>query len=90
MKIKMIREIGNSRRGGLLASYSEIVSVLGEPNVTDMNDPRKVKASWGFQDEKGRKGFVWCYREETAEGCNHWSVDGDFNLLRDLFGGKVG
>jgi len=66
MKLTPIREIGGSRKMTLNASYDKIVAVLGEPNVTDMDDADKVKASWAFEDEIGRKAFVWCYKYNIA------------------------
>lgn len=81
MNIEMIRETGGSRRGTLSATYSEIVSVVGSPNVTDMDDEYKVKASWGFQDSStGRKGFVWCYKYLILWLVNHgvWTVLGNY------------
>ena len=89
MKITPIRKTGGSRTGTLEASYQEIVDVVGKPNVTDMDDPDKVKASWGFQDDTGRKGFIWCYHYYgDVKKCNSWSTDGDTNLMTELFGNK--
>jgi len=99
MKLTPIREIGGGRKMTLNASYDKIVAVLGEPNVTDMDDADKVKASWAFEDEIGRKAFVWCYKYNIASIrgrrlvlfrddprlCSHWSVDGNVHLMRDLF-----
>jgi hypothetical protein len=85
MKLTPIREIGGGRKMTLNATYDQIVAVLGEPNVTDMYDPDKVKASWGFEDEIGRTGFVWCYHHIEPRLCKNWSVDGNMHLLRDLF-----
>ena len=85
MKLTPIREIGGGRKMTLNASYDKIVAVLGEPNVTDMDDADKVKASWAFEDEIGRKAFVWCYKYDDPRLCNHWSVDGNVHLMRDLF-----
>lgn len=90
MKLKPIRETGSSKTGGLGMTYKEIVEKVGEPNVTDMDDADKVKASWGFEDEKGRKGFIWCYKHYgKPETCEMWSLDGDMNLLSEIFEGKM-
>ena len=89
MKITPIRETGDSRTGTLSTSYQEIVDVVGEPNVTDMDDVSKVKASWGFQDENGRKGFIWCYHYYgNVKNCESWSADGNADLMTELFGDK--
>jgi hypothetical protein len=84
--MKPIREIGSSRKFTVMATYEEITSALGPPNATDMDDQVKVKASWGFADDSGRKGFVWCYRVSNPESCSIWSGDGDQELLREVFG----
>lgn len=81
-----IRETGSSRKFTVLATYKEIANALGSPNVTDMDDPVKVKASWGFEDDSGRKGFIWCYKVSDPENCSIWSGDGDQELLREIFG----
>jgi len=50
MNIRPIRKTGDSRQGTLKATYDEIVAALGfEPNATDLDDPHKVSASWGFE-----------------------------------------
>ena len=90
MKVKPISKVGSSRTGGLSATYKEIVEKIFEPNVTELDDPDKVRASWGFEDEKGRKAFIWCYKHYgKKKDCTHWSVDGDMSLLIDLFGDKI-
>jgi hypothetical protein len=90
LKLTPIAECGGSKQGTLSASYKEIVEKIFKPNATKLDDPDKVKASWGFQDENGRKGFVWCYKYYgKKETCTSWSVDGDKNLLSELFGDKV-
>jgi hypothetical protein len=90
MKITPIRETGSSRTGTLKADYKTIVEQVGEPNVTDMDDEDKVKASWGFKDEDTKKeGFIWCYHfYGNPENCDSWSTDGDETLLFRLFGEK--
>lgn len=89
--IVQIRETGFSRTGTLHATYDEIVKAVGEPNVTDIDDPDKVKASWGFgrQNNPGSKGFIWCYNYYgNVKYCKSWSADGDPELLTELFGSK--
>lgn len=88
--LKPIAECGASRTGTLSATYKEIVEKIFKPNATKLDDPYKVKASWGFEDEGGRQGFIWCYKHQgKKETCTEWSVDGDKNLLTELFGDKV-
>jgi hypothetical protein len=90
LTVSPIRETGGSRKGTLNTDYATIVQKVGKPNVTDMDDADKVKASWGFADNKGRKGFIWCYKHYgRPETCDIWSVDGDMELLKELFGVKV-
>lgn len=88
MKIRPIKETGSSRTGTLNTSYSNIVAKLGEPNVTDMDDEDKVKASWGFKDkDSGKVAFIWCYKfYGNPEDCKSWSTDGNDTLLFRLFG----
>jgi hypothetical protein len=90
LTVSPIRETGGGRSGFLNTDYATIVQKVGKPNVTDMDDADKIKASWGFADNKGRKGFIWCYKHYgPLERCYSWSVDGDMELLKDLFGVKV-
>lgn len=88
MKIVPIKETGGSRTGILNTDYDTIVKQVGKPNVTDMDDEVKVKASWGFKDEdSGKTGFIWCYKfYGNPEDCDYWSTDGDKDLLSKLFG----
>jgi len=89
LNLTPIRETGDSRNGTLHATYKEIVAKVGEPNVTDMDDQEKVKASWGFQDDKGNKGFIWCYKwYGLLYTCKEWSIDG-FSLVKEIFGDKA-
>lgn len=82
-----INQAGGARRGTVYITYQKICQVLGfTENVQD--DPYKVEASFGFEDQNGRKAFLWCYKE-PKKSCTSWSADGDFNLLRELFPGKV-
>lgn len=91
-KLTPIRETGGSRTGTLHdISYKKIVEKVGEPNVSDIDDPDKVKASWGFQDETGRKGFIWSYKYYgPIEECDYWSADGDADLMSEIFGPNYG
>ncbi len=85
-----IMETGGSRTGTLTTSYDNIIKKIFEPNVTHMDDPDKVRASWGFSDDAGRKSFIWCYKYYgKVENCDYWSVDGDKDLLKEIFGDDV-
>ena len=85
--MKPIRQTGSSRKFTVYATYKEICDLVGPPNVTDMDDPVKVKASWGFMDESTeRMGFIWCYKVSNPKKCDMWSADGYESLLRELFG----
>jgi hypothetical protein len=84
-KLTPIDESGRSRTGSIATSFKHLLELFGPPNVED--DPDKVEASWGFQDEEGRKGFIWCYNV-SAEACINWSCDGDSSLLNELFGSQ--
>jgi len=86
MQVEMIQQIGPSLQGYLQATYLEILNVLGEPNATGLDDPDKVKASWGFRDPiSGMTGFIWCYKEPNPETCTQWSVAGNPELFDELF-----
>jgi hypothetical protein len=90
IKLTPIAECGGSKQGSLKITYPEIVAKIFKPNATKLDDSDKVKASWGFEDNKGRKGFVWCYKHYgKKETCTEWSVDGDKDLLTELFGENV-
>lgn len=79
-----IDEIGACRTGTVAASYKDLIDTIGfEENVED--DPDKVEASWGFQDQHGRKAFLWCYKQ-GKNFCTSWSSYGDDKLLKELFG----
>lgn len=89
--MKPIRRTGSSRKFTVYATYDEICELIGPPNVTDMDDPDKVKASWGFMDEATeRMGFIWCYKTSDPKNCEMWSADGDASLLHELFGADLG
>lgn len=88
MKIVPINQLGSAREATLLVSYQSIVERIGEPNTTHLDDPYKVKASWGFMDaQSGRKGFIWCYKYDDPSTCKNWSVAGDMSLILDIFQG---
>lgn len=88
MKLQAIRETGGGRTATINGDFDYIKSKLGEPNVTDIDDYDKVKASWGFMDEEQRKVFVWCYKQSTRS-CRGWSADGDKGLLQEIFGANL-
>lgn len=88
--LKPIAEVGSGKDAHLSMNYHDIVKMIFPPNVTKLDDPDKVKASWGCQDSKGRKVFIWCYKYYGAvSNCNEWSVCGDKDLIIELFGDKV-
>ncbi|MCD8435884.1 hypothetical protein LNJ03_11325 [Tenacibaculum dicentrarchi] len=90
MKLLHFLKIGKGKQGTLSATYSQVVSAIFEPNVTHLDDPFKVQASWGFQDEKGRKAFIWAYKHNgDIEECINFSVSGNKKLLKDIFAEKV-
>ena len=71
-------------------NYKQIVAKVFKPNVTDLDDDSKVKASWGIIDEKGRKAFIWSYKfYGNIKNCNSFSICGDFDLLKEIFGDAV-
>ncbi|MFA5418785.1 MAG: hypothetical protein WC341_10035 [Bacteroidales bacterium] len=86
IELTPIRETGSSKEGSINIGFEELKGILGEPNVTDLDDPDKVKASWGFKDRNGRTAFVWAYRYDSPYDCLDWSCSGNTDLLRDLFG----
>jgi hypothetical protein len=83
-----IQEVGSGRDGSIDLSYNEMKHILGMPNATKLDDPDKVKASWGFQDQNGRKGFAWCYKYSRASDCHDWSCSGNAELLKEIFENK--
>ena len=84
LKLSPIEKIGSSKTGSLEATYEEITDRIGEPNTTHLDDPDKVRASWGFRSKDGREAFIWCYRQ-YPKGCLRWSTDGDQSLIKELF-----
>lgn len=87
MIIEPVAKIGQSCTGNIEASYAKIVEVLGfEPNVTHLDDPDKVKASWGFTVDGVHCG-IWCYKYYgNVENCNYWSFYGPSSIRQKLFG----
>lgn len=87
--LKPIEEVGDGRLTSVKGTYSEIQSLIGfAPNATHLDDPDKVLASWGFADDSGRKGFIWCYKV-SPDSCSSWSADGDLDLLKEVFGDRL-
>jgi hypothetical protein len=80
-----IRKIGKGRTGILTTTYNDIISKVGKPNVTDMDDPSKVEASWAYETPDGKEIFIWCYKTKSKT-CKSWSVDGDKETLKSIFG----
>jgi|LULO01.1.fsa_nt_gb hypothetical protein len=80
-----IYKVGSCRNGSLKATYDEIVERLGPPNVTHLDDPYKVKASWGFKDYLGIESFIWCYKVDDPTTCTNWSTGGSVSLINDIF-----
>src|ERR1039458_9184691 len=79
-----------SRKGSLSISYKEIVEKVFSPNINRHHADVNVKDSWAFQDEQSRKAFIWSYRHSgKLENCKTWSIDGDKDLLKELFGDAV-
>jgi hypothetical protein len=75
------------REGTINLSYDEMKSILGMPNLTRMDDPGKVKASWGFIDQsRWNAVYAWCYKYSRASDCHNWSCAGNVELLKELFG----
>lgn len=87
MEIKPIRKVGSCYNATVYASYKRIVEVLGfEPNVTDLDDSEKVKASWGFTVDGVRCG-IWSYKlKGSPKRCKEWSFYGPKEIAEKLFG----
>ena len=87
-KLIPINKVGFGKSYSLTATLKEIEEKIGKANVTHLDDPDKVKASWGFKDEKDRELFVWSYKvkECNLETNTHWSLDGNKELLEEVFG----
>jgi hypothetical protein len=81
--IQLLKEIGQSRKGFVRLKYSDITNKIGDPNTTEI-DSEDVSASWGIIDRKSkRKAFIWCSGLPTL--CKDWSVDGDVDLVYEIF-----
>lgn len=90
MKLNDLQEVGSGKDGNLKANYKEVVEKVFDPNVTELDDPDKVGASWGFKDDSGRKAFIWaCKFYGNIEDCDTFSVSGDRSLLKELFADSV-
>jgi hypothetical protein len=82
-----IEEVGSGKIATLESLYSNIVEKIFLPNVTELDDPDKVSASWGFKTKDGRKAFIWNYKfYGEVEECTQWSVSGDIGLIKEIFG----
>ena len=87
MKIKPIHKLGTSRTGTLDSKLKigDIETVLGfPPNCSDIDDPDKVRNSWGFQAQVKSKWIhcgIWDYK-----GCR-WSTCGPAEIFKQLFPG---
>lgn len=87
MKLSKIQEVGSSRMATLKSDYDTICKKVFKDNVTKLDDPYKVKASWGIEDlETKRKAFIWCYKYRNKRDCQAWSLSGDISLIEDIFG----
>jgi len=106
MKIKPTRKTGPCRTGSLDSKLTikEITAVLGfPPNCSDIDDPDKVKNSWGFTVEsitngikiplpRGTKVKIGKKTEVLCgiwdyKGCR-WSTYGPTEILEQLFPGR--
>jgi hypothetical protein len=85
MLIEPIHKVGSSRTGTLHGlTYTDIKTILGfEANVTELDDPYKVDASWGFAIDGSFCG-IWSYRGSGAR--KTWSTSGNGEKLKALFG----
>lgn len=90
MVLNDLQEVGSGKDGNLKVSFNQVVQKVFEPNVTELDDPDKVSASWAFKDDNGRKAFIWAYKfYGNIEECNIFSTSGDRSLLKDLFADDV-
>tara|TARA_R110001606_G_scaffold193553_1_gene341252 strand:+ start:532 stop:813 length:282 start_codon:yes stop_codon:yes gene_type:complete len=86
LKLEPLEKVGSGKQGSITASYFDIVQAVGfADNVTHLDDPYKVKASWGFRDDEDREAFIWCFKHYgEKEDCTYWSTSGDKSLLNDI------
>ena len=94
MKIKPIRKPASCRQGTLDhdLTINHITAVLGfPPNCSDLDDPDKVKNSWGFQVQipsikRGKSKWaqcgIWDYKGDR------WSTCGPAEIFEQLFPGR--
>ncbi len=87
METFSINKVGESKTGTLNTTLSNILEKVGPDNATQFDDSSKVKMSWGFTDGK-REAFIWSYKVQAnqLENNTEWSVDGDLDMLREIFG----
>jgi len=93
MELNALQKIGLSKTGELKISYKEIIEKIFEPNVTELDDPNKVSASWGFKDNMGREAFIWAKGAnglyENVVDCDVFSITGNVDLLKEIFTDNV-
>ena len=82
VNIESAPEFSGGREGHLSSEIpvSQIVAILGEPNVDD--DPDKVNYSWAYR-VNGKEVAIWDYKG------SRWSYCGDTDTLKQLFGEEV-
>lgn len=83
--IEPILKLEKKARGRVRGSYNTIVKKLGEPNVTQLDDPLHVNASWAFKDDQDREAFVWGLYT-LPENEMYFQAGGDPFLLQKVFG----
>lgn len=65
---------GTCLQGYMSIKYSEIVSILGKPQSTDMD---KVTAEWSFKAYDGMVFTIYDYKEDvTPKGVYAWHIGG--------------
>ena len=65
-------------------NYMQMREKIGfDPNVTHLDDPMKVDASWGMKVD-GRFCAIWSYKGSGTHSV--WSAYGDHEKLAELFG----
>lgn len=85
MIIEPVKKVGGSRTGSLHGlSYHDIKTILGfDANVTELDDPYKVDASWGFALDGSVCG-IWSYKGSGTR--KSWSTYGNNEKLKEVFG----